>query len=183
MFLSGCAASADTTVYLHPLADLSLVKRIGVLPLENLATLPNAGTWVQQILTTELLAQGYFDVIEPWEVKRALAERQFVDPQGQLIPQISPEELAELAQALDSEALLLGTVLQFERARYGTLTAPQIGLSLRLVDAQTGLVIWSATDSRSGVSFGDRLIGADGPDLTAATAELVRSLLSTLAPP
>ncbi len=175
LLLGPACASSSATVYIHPLADFSLVQKIAVLPLQNLAADPNAGEWVRQILVNEILAQGAFEVVEPWQVNKVLVERQVAD-----VGSLSPEELTAIAQDLGAQAVLLGTVLQFERGRFGTLTAPEIGVTLRLVDAETGIVIWSASDSISGVSFGDRLLGTDGPDLTEATSLLVRNLLATL---
>lgn len=173
--IAGCATAGENTVYIHPLADFSIIQRVGIMPLDNISSNPQAGEWVRQILTNEILAQGVFEVVEPWEVNRLLTEKKIT-----AIGELSPQELAEIAESLNAQALVVGTVLQFEKGRSGTLTAPEIGISLRLLDAETALVIWSATDSRSGVTFGDRLIGTDGPDLTSATSELVRSLLNTL---
>ncbi|RMH02852.1 MAG: hypothetical protein D6702_07610 [Planctomycetota bacterium] len=180
LLLAGLAAACSTpsqVVYLHPLADLSLIKRIAVMPLGNLSSNTEAHQWVRQILNHELLVQGIFETVEPWEVNRVLLEKQI--PQDG-IPSLSPEQLAELGQELGAQAFLVGDVLQFEQGRYGNLTAPEIGLSLRLLDVETGIVIWSATASKSGIGFTERLVGANGPDLTAATSELVRNLLSTL---
>lgn len=108
-------------------------------------------------------------------MNKVLVERQVTG-----VGRPAPEDLSAIAQDLGAQALLLGTVLQFERGRFGTLTAPEIGITLRLVDAETGIVIWSASDSVSGVSLGDRLLGTDGPDLTEATSCLARDLLATL---
>ncbi len=182
----GSCSAPQNVVYLHPLADLSLITKVAVLPFGNIASNQQAHEWVRQIVNHELLAQSLFETVEPWEVNRALAENQLLiqaDPAGGTggPPTLSPEDLAELGQTLNAQAFLVGDVLQFDRARFGNLSAPEIGISLRLLDVETGIVIWSATASRSGIGFTDRLVGADGPDLTAAASELVRELLATLA--
>ena len=74
LLMPSCASAEGNVVYIHPLADFSLIQRVGVLPLENISTDPSAGEWVRQVLTNELLAQGLFDVVEPWEMNRAVLE-------------------------------------------------------------------------------------------------------------
>ncbi|MBC8329180.1 MAG: hypothetical protein H8E31_10590 [Planctomycetes bacterium] len=173
--LPSCASAEGNVVYIHPLADFSLIERVGVLPLENLATDPSAGEWVRQVLTNELLAQGLFDVVEPWEMNRAVQKLGISE-----VGTLSKDQLRELAGTVEAQALMVGTVLQFNRGRTSNVSSPEIALSLRMVDVETGLVIWSTTYSVSGVSFGNKLTGTDGPDLTAATALLCRDLLGTI---
>ena len=172
---AGCASNEGNVVYIHPLADFSLIQRVGVMPLENLSTDQAAGEWVRQVLTNELLAQGMFDVVEPWEMNRAVLENNLSE-----IGTLSKDQLRELAGTVEAQALMVGTVLQFNRGRSGNVSSPAVALSLRMVDVETGFVIWSTTYSISGVSLGDKLTGTDGPDLTAATSLLCRDLLRTL---
>jgi TolB-like protein len=169
-----CASAEGNVVYIHPLADFSLIQRVGVLPLENISTDPSAGEWVRQVLTNELLAQGLFDVVEPWEMNRAVLEKNLSE-----VGTLSKEQMRELAGVVEAQALMVGSVLQFNRGRTGNVSSPEVALSLRMIDVETGLVIWSTTYSISGVSLGNKLTGTDGPDLTAATSLLCRDLLST----
>lgn len=170
-----CSSAEGNVVYIHPLADFTQIQRVAVLPLENLAGDQNAGEWVRQIITNEMLAQGMFDVVEPWEVNRILLQQGITE-----VGVLSKEDLKKVAGALEAQALMVGTVLQFSRTRSGNVSAPEIALSLRLVDVETGLIVWSSTYSVSGISIGNKLVGTDGPDLTAATATLVRDLLGTI---
>jgi TolB-like protein len=174
LLMPSCASAEGNVVYIHPLADFSLIQRVGVLPLENISTDPSAGEWVRQVLTNELLAQGLFDVVEPWEMNRAVLEKNLSE-----VGTLSKEQMRELAGVVEAQALMVGSVLQFNRGRTGNVSSPEVALSLRMIDVETGLVIWSTTYSISGVSLGNKLTGTDGPDLTAATSLLCRDLLST----
>jgi TolB-like protein len=174
LLMPSCASAEGNVVYIHPLADFSLIQRVGVLPLENISTDPSAGEWVRQVLTNELLAQGLFDVVEPWEMNRAVLEKNLSE-----VGTLSKEQMRELAGVVEAQALMVGSVLQFNRGRTGNVSSPEVALSLRMIDVETGLVIWSTTYSISGVSLGNKLTGTDGPDLTAATSLLCRDLLTT----
>ena len=59
-------------MFLHENADLSTVRRVAVLPFENLTTDRFASERVRQIFVVELLSQGAFDVVETGEVNRVL---------------------------------------------------------------------------------------------------------------
>jgi len=68
---SGCR-SARTTKYLHPNMDLGVIKRVAVLPFENVTPDRAASDKVQKVFLTELLALEAFEVVEPGQVNKFL---------------------------------------------------------------------------------------------------------------
>jgi hypothetical protein len=62
----------------------------------------------------------------------------------------------------------------------GTISTPDVALSLRMLDVESGLVIWSVTEARSGAKLATRLFGVGEESQTDATLRLVRGVLRTL---
>lgn len=172
--LAGCG-SAGTTKYIHPNADLASLKKVAVLPFENVTQDRTAGDKIQKIFLVELLSLEVFDVVEPGHVTKTLrAER------VESVDALSPADIQRLGQALAADAVFIGTVVDFEESRSGTTPAPNVTLQLRLVETQTGATVWSASKTRSGLKASTRLFGVGGESLTQAARVVVRSELQTL---
>ena len=69
--LAGCATS-KTTKYMHPNMDLGAVRRVAVLPFENLTQDKSASEKAHKIFLTELLSLEAFEVVEPGQVTQYL---------------------------------------------------------------------------------------------------------------
>ncbi|MBI5362428.1 MAG: hypothetical protein HZA53_04555 [Planctomycetes bacterium] len=173
---AGCASNRiEPAVYMHPNADLSVYERVAVLPLENLSTERFAADRVRELLVVELSAKGLFEVVESGEVNRVMRMKNLAGA-----AEVGPELIQQLGAELKVQALLTGSVIEFREQRAGTLNAPDIALSLKLLDVETGLVIWSVTDARTGLGVWTRLFGVGEEDQTTAARKLIRDLLSTL---
>jgi polysaccharide biosynthesis protein PelC len=174
--LGGCASEKlAPSVYVHPNADFSLYKEVAVLPLENLTSERFAAERVRELLVVELSTQGLFAVIEPGEVNRVLRLRNIDTPSV-----LGPEEIKILGAELKAQALLTGTVIEYREQRSGTLNSPEVALSLRMIDVESGLVVWSVTDARTGLGVWTRLFGVGEENQTGAARKLIRDLLQNL---
>jgi curli biogenesis system outer membrane secretion channel CsgG len=171
----GCSSKTQGSLFVHPNADLSTYQRVAVLPLENLTTDRFAGERVREILVIELSAEGLFEVVEPGEVNRVLKVQNVVS-----VDDLGPPEIAQIGTALGAQALMLGSVGEYRERRSGTLSAPDIAVTLRLIDVETGLVVWSVSDARTGVSTWTRLFGVGERSQSDVARELVRELVGTL---
>lgn len=174
--LCSCASgNAGGALYVHPYSDLSAYEQIAVLPLDNLAIDRAAGDRVRDILVVELSAQGLYDVVDTGEVNRVLRIEGFTDTSG-----LGPEQIKQIGDALEVQALFLGSVIEYRERRSGTITAPDVSLSLRLIDVETGIVTWSVSDARTGVSMSTRLFGVGEQSMSEATRDLIRRMIDTL---
>jgi TolB-like protein len=171
----GCASPPAPTIYLHPNADLAVFRKVAVLPLENLTSDRFAADRTREILTVELLAGGVFEPLEVGEVNRVLRVQNLA-----ALTDLGPEEVAKLGKALGVQALVMGSVMDSTERRVGTLTAPQVALSLKMIDVQTGTTVWSVVDARTGLSTTTRLFGVGEETSSQAVRELVRQLLDEL---
>ena len=176
LLASGCSSSRlGGTVYVHPNADLAVFERVAVLPLENLSTDRFAAERVREVLNVELAAMGVCEVVDTTRVNRVLRDREVID-----VTSLAPDTLIQIAEDLEVQAVLMGSVLELGQTRTSTFAAPEVSLSLRLVDAQTGIVAWSVTDARKGLPLETRLFGVGEKTQTEVIRELVRTLMSDL---
>ena len=168
-------ASSRTTKYLHPNVDLGAIKRVAVLPFENLTQERTAAEKTQKIFLTELLSLEAFEVVEPGQVTRELraARIESVDALG-------PAELKKLGEGLKAQGIFIGAVVDYAETRSGTTPTPEVTIQLRLVETQTGVTVWSASRTRSGASASARLFGIGGQSLTESARQLIREELGTL---
>ncbi|MBI5432993.1 MAG: hypothetical protein HZA52_09205 [Planctomycetes bacterium] len=174
--LPACATTEPLgSLYVHPNADWSNYQRVAVLPLENLTNERYAAERVREVLNVELNAQGLFESLELGEVNRAVRTQNLVS-----LTELGPEQTTALGKALGVQALLMGSVMEFDERRTGTVALPDIAISLRMIDVETGVAIWAVTDARAGAKLSTRLFGIGEESQTEATVRLVRDVLETL---
>ena len=174
--LTACASNRPAAaVYIHPNADFSIYTQVAVLPLENLSSERFAAERVRELLVVELSALEYFQVVETGEVNRVIRAQNL-----SATNELGPEAIQSLGKALGAQALLTGSVIEFREQRTGTLNTPEIALSLKLLDVETGLVVWSVTDARTGLSLWTRMFGVGQEDPTTAARKLIRQLFQTM---
>ncbi len=174
LLLSACARTA-APIFVQPKYDFSLIQKIGVLPLENLSQDQQAGERVRKIVVSELLAAGVLDVLEPMQVNQALAKQQI-----QSISSLSTTQIQELGKSLGVQALIVGSVDTYERLNIGGGAFAEVSITLRAVDATSGAVIWSTSNSAGGVGVMGRLFGFGGDTMYQATQKVVRASVATL---
>ena len=178
MLLAGCGSSMKSTQFSNPGFDFAFVERVAVLPFENLSTDRQAGLRATRLTITELLASGALDVVEPGEVQAALIQAAVFQAGRTPIP--STEQIISLGQALDVQAIIMGTVTQSETIRSGNVPIPVVTLDMRMVEAETGATVWAATHSERGGSVSAKVLGTGGQPIAETTRECVRQGLATL---
>jgi hypothetical protein len=62
----------------------------------------------------------------------------------------------------------------------GTTSANVVSLSLQMMEASTGRVVWSASSSKGGITIWDRLLGTRGQPMNVVTEKVVNDLLNKL---
>jgi hypothetical protein len=156
--------------------DLNQMRRVAVLPIENLTNEPTAGDKVRRMVMAQLLAQGRFDVIEPGAVDRAIRQARVANRY-----QPGPDEAKAIGESLGAQGLISGAVSEFSMTRAGgTLEAPEVALELFLQDVGTGRTVWSASEARSGLSFWVRHFGAEPLRVSEQARQTVGAMLATL---
>ena len=174
--LTALAAACQSvpTRYVHPNADIAAIKKVAVLPFENVTADRAAGDKVQKVFLVELLSMEVFEVTEPGQVTKVLrSERLETDALG-------TDELKRIGKALGVDGLFLGSVVDFSETRTGSTSAPEVTVNLRLVETRSGVTVWTSGHTSAGATVSKRLFGIGGESLTEAARRLIRSELATL---
>jgi len=137
LLLCSCAAAP---VYQHHAAPFP--GRVVLLPLENRANNLQAPVIARLLLTRELGSAA--GPLSPADVDQRLRTVGVTD--GGQVPAIKP---AVLGATLGADGLLEGEVVTFSYVNIGVWSRRNVEVHLRLVDAASGEVLWSGSETES----------------------------------
>jgi polysaccharide biosynthesis protein PelC len=173
---AGCAAKRGSQVTFHePNMDFSLVHTVAVMPFANMSTAQAADKRVRDVFMTMLQATGQIYVLPMGEVQRGLTRVELQNPTAP-----SAQDVVALAKVLTCDAVITGSVLEYGEARSGSAAANYVSMSVQMLEATGGKLVWSAQSTRGGVSGADRMFGGGGQPMNVVTAEAVNDLLDKL---
>lgn len=175
MALAGCAGG-PTTAYVNENVSFGYIEKIAALPFENHTQEKFVEERMRDITTTEVLSRGLFEVVEKGDLARFLREEMVVREHYSL----DQATAKQLVARLQAQAYLAGSVDDYTEVRSGQYTYPKIALTLRLVDCESGKIIWQASGYESGYSTVDRMFGLASEDANQVSFRLVKQLLDTL---
>ena len=156
--------------------DFGLIQTIAVLPFGNLSRDSLAGDRVRDVfMTTMLQSTGAVYIIPPGEVARGINRAGIPNPMAP-----APEDVVRFAAIVKADTVITGTVGEYGEIRSGATAANAISLSLQMMEAQTGKVVWTASSTKGGVSMKDRLFGGGGEPMNRVTEKAVDDLLNKL---
>jgi len=134
--------------------DFSKINRIGILEFTSYGNEINSGNAVADEFIRQLILRG-FDVIERERMESLLREQHLAS--GRFL---DPETAKEVGKLSGVDALITGTVTRYIpehkdtiyfRDEYGEfksevfLIGAEVGINARMVDVETGLVIWASS--------------------------------------
>jgi len=143
--LAACAPSPR--LFVNHQADMTLYKRVVVVPFANLSGEGFAAARVTRALSTELVIADRFQMVDPSLLLGEL-ERTGVTPDA--TGQIEITKLRDAATKLQATAIIRGVVTEYGLHRQGTDEYPVVSFDCEMVDVQTGIVIWRMSLSESG---------------------------------
>ncbi len=173
--LAGCATTTDVDVYHEQAMDFPAIRTVAVLPLVNLTTDKQAAERVRDVLANALLATEAFYVLPSGEVSRGIARTGMLNKADP-----SSEEVVRFAGLIGADAVITGVLREYGPIRSGPLTANTISLSLKMIEAETGRIVWSASSTKGGLNTWIRLFGGGGKPMNKVTMEAVEELLDSL---
>lgn len=176
LLLAGlCSCAAPLNVYRDANMDFGAIRTVGVLPLANLTRETSAAERVRDVFSTALLSTGAIYVIPPGEVFRGISRVSVANPASPSI-----EEAIKLAAVIKADAIITGTIKEYGEVRSGSSAANVISLSMQMIEAQTGRVVWAASTTKGGIGIDDRLFGGGGEAMNTITVKAVDDLLKKL---
>lgn len=175
LFLTDCAANSSKVTYRDPNMDFGSIQAVAVMPFNNLTRETVAADRVRDVFMTMLQATGGVYVVPPGEVGRGISRLSLEHPTSP-----TPEEVTRFAKIVNADAVFTGTVTEYGEVRSGTAAANVVSVSIQMMEAQTGKVVWSASSTKGGVTTADRLFGGGGEPMNATTQKAVDDLLDKL---
>jgi len=172
--LSGCAGQ-DMRYYRDENVEIELLQRIAVLPFANHTKTKLVENRFTNIVTTEILSRGTFEVANPGDVLAFLREEVNGD-----VSAVDAKVARKLGRALEVGAYLTGAVELYDEERNGTYTYPVIAVTMQLIDIRSGRIIWQAAGSDTGYDTWSRIFGLASSDFNLISFRLARELLDTM---
>lgn len=145
LLLTGCAGSSGgggANVYVSP--GYGAINKVTVLPFKAPTEL--IGTSVSDLLTTELMKAGRYELIERGQLSGVLGETEVA------LSGLTAGQAAQLGKLVGANGVIVGTVSEYETSALSGSTYPVVGISARLIDSTTGKIIWSVNHSGRGAA-------------------------------
>lgn len=145
LLLTGCSSMS-----LAPYASTNFrAGKMAILPFDNLSTAQGAAKAMENFVLVEFLKITNLTVVEPGTVGASLSEERV-----RLATNISRETLVKLGAALGVDLIMIGVVNEYQMQRLsgasGSGETPVLSVSVRILDAKTGGIVWAVNASRSG---------------------------------
>lgn len=171
-----CASKKGLDVTYHdPNMDFGLIQTIAVMPFGNLTTNRTAGEAVREVFMTMMQATEAAYVLPPGEVARGVSRLSLRNPDAP-----NAEEVVQFAEIVGADVVIVGTVLEYGELRSTGSAANVVSLSVKMFEAQTGKVVWSASASNGGIGATERLFGSGGKPMDEVTRKTVGQILDRL---
>jgi curli biogenesis system outer membrane secretion channel CsgG len=169
----GCATKPR--IYINPNTNFGFIKRVAVLPFENLSPDRFADKKVRDVFITALLSTEVIDVPELGEVFQILESQGVAKPQD-----VTTEVAKAVGQVMGVQGLILGTVEEYTINRTAAGSFPEIALTLRMLDTKTGNIIWSVSHTEKGGRILPTIFGFGESTMSEATAKAAKRIVDTL---
>jgi len=145
LLAAGCGGPRS---FVHPSTDIGFYKRLGVVNFTNLTADRFAGEKITSSFVTELLLQKKFEVVEPGEFERLVAEVRGSSSEER--KDLGAEQIKLIGDRAGINGIIEGEVKEFQMTRIGAEDFPLISVSIRLVDAPSGQVVWMSSYTAKG---------------------------------
>ncbi len=175
LLISNCGGKSTPSFYINQEIDFSFIKRVAVLPFENFSNEKFANDSVRQVVISELLASGLVEVVCPGDVNAALDSLKIKTGSSP-----SAEQIKSIGKTLKVQAIIMGTVNKYGEIREGSISVPEVSLTLMMADAGSGSIIWSVTKTRIGGGFWAKHFGARADTMSETVLKVVREAIKTL---
>lgn len=174
VLLWGCAAKPlSSDVFINKEYDFSVIKRVAVLPFENLTEDRNAGEIIRYMVLNEI--QSIVETVPPGDVEKFLKEKNI-----QKMSDLTKENLKSMAKALKVDAFVTGYVYKYGESRAGNISLPEVALSLNLIEPEEGTIVFSVTKFATSDNFFARHFGTGITTINQLALKLVREAINEL---
>jgi hypothetical protein len=171
--LAGCAGSGAS--FVNPAVDFSHIRRCAVLPFQNLTDDSFADERLQSIFLMELLDRGSLAVVDLEETASTMRAQRLVPGST-----LTPEQIVSLGEALEVEAVFLGSVEEYGLVSRSRRPASSLTAVFSMAETETGNIIWRSQVHADGSSFWKKIFGGESASQFDVSRKAVRKALGTL---
>jgi TolB-like protein len=126
--------------------DLAGIRRVAVLPFENTTSFSDAGPIVTGAFLSALVESDRFQVEFPGNVRNFFIRERIIVRSG-----VDLEAIALLRDRLGVDAVLMGQIEEFAgTADVRRAVVPKVMVTVRMIDARTGAVLFMSRHGRRG---------------------------------
>ncbi|MBN2373385.1 hypothetical protein JXL19_06345 [bacterium] len=180
----GCGTMNSATFFAKPVVAPEIVtyrawnpnRTVCVLPFENISKDTDADTKVREIFVTELfIAHLFRDIVDIVEANAALMSLRIRKPNS-----LDKETIKALGERLGADYLILGVVTEYSYGK-GKESGAEVGVSIRMIDAGNGNILWTANNFKIGTNSLSRVLGiSQGPSPMELTRQVAEEIVSAL---
>lgn len=179
--LAGCGST--TRLYSKPIAESTYVtypewspnRNVAVMPFVSVAKDKDASLKVRELFITELYLSGSFkDIVDEGEMLEVMKKLKLRETDA-----IGKDTVKTLGDNLGVQAVIFGVIEEYtERTAKGA----HFAVSLRMVDVETGSILWLGNASmEGGGSISEALGLSEGPNIITVARDVLEDLVDDLA--
>lgn len=154
----------------------SRARFVALVPFVNLTSNPQAGKIVTDLMTSEIYSVPNFKIMEQTALNEKIkkSEDYNEDYFDDILDNISAKKIGKL---LGVDTVIFGSVSEY-RYKMDLSEVPVVGINIRLMDVESGKILWTASKSKTGRSS---WLAKDSLNSLAQKTchELVRTMLSS----
>jgi polysaccharide biosynthesis protein PelC len=128
----------------------SRARYVALLPFENLTSNPQAGKIVTDLMASELYSVPNFQMMEQTEIQEKLRMSEYYseDYLESILDNVSAKKMGKF---LGVDTVIFGSVSEY-RYKMDLSEVPVVGINIRLLDVESGKILWTASSSKTGRS-------------------------------
>lgn len=147
VLLAGCATTdekyfsktkTDANVFVS--GEGSDIEMVAIMPFKAPTEL--IGTSVSDLFVTEMLRAGRYQLVERSQMSSVLSESELA------LSGLSDAEAIEVGAMLGAQGVILGTVQEYGTVAHRGHPYPVVAVSARMIDCDTGQVVWSVDHAK-----------------------------------
>lgn len=171
LYIEGCASSHKEAFDSVPSTN---VKKVAVLPFYNISGYRDAGKIIANVFVTEMFKSGRFRVEESGNIVQFMIQER-IDTIGE----IEVERLTILGKRMGVDAVMTGTVEEFAEGG-SAYSTPIVSITARMIDSNTGKLIWSGQNKRKGEDYIIVLDLGEVKSVTTLAQKVVKEMIDTI---
>jgi TolB-like protein len=161
------AGCGSREIVVRPAPEVTTLNRIAVFPLQNLSGVPDVGDAVTQILVSSLFNANLVDIVEPGEIQQFILRSRI-----RMAGELDLDRIRDASRQLGADGLLFGSVNDYSTVTTEEGDLPSVSITLRLVDASSGNIVWAVTHSLQG-DFKEKVFGIGRVESAVILSEIV----------